>query len=247
MTTRGIIATLGIAALVAAGIACSNGEAATMSESGAEQTAPAVQAPVAQPPAQTAAQPAQAVQAPATQPPAQAAARAAAPAGPATAPVQPQSGGGAAAAALQVPTSNTGIWVTGQANISVEPDLVLLNVGVETMAETVAEARGQAAQAMDAIITAVRAHGLGDDDVQTRSFNIWPRYEYPEVTSGGTSTRRQTLVGYTVNNTATIKIRDVDAVGAIIDDVAEAGGRRNADRRHQLQHRGPQAVHDPAP
>ena len=60
--------------------------------------------------------------------------------------------------------------------------------------------------------------------VQTQSFNIWPRYEYPEVTSGGSSTRKQVLVGYTVNNTARIKIRNVDDVGAIIDDVADAGG-----------------------
>ena len=63
-----------------------------------------------------------------------------------------------------------------------------------------------------------------EQDVQTRSFNIWPQYEYPEVASGGTRTRRQVLVGYTVSNMAGIKIRDVDAVGAIIDDVAEAGG-----------------------
>ena len=77
---------------------------------------------------------------------------------------------------------------------------------------------------MDAIIQAVRARGLEDKDVQTQSFNIWPQYEYPEVTSGGSSTRKQVLVGYTVNNTARIKIRNVDDVGAIIDDVADAGG-----------------------
>ena len=91
-------------------------------------------------------------------------------------------------------------------------------------ADTVAEARAEAAGAMDAVVRAVKAHGLEDQDVQTRSFNIWPQYEYPEVTSGGTRTRRQVLVGYTVSNMAGIKIRDVDAVGAIIDDVAEAGG-----------------------
>ena len=118
----------------------------------------------------------------------------------------------AAATAAQAPSSG-----------SVEPDLVLLTVGVEATADTVAEARAEAAGAMDAVVRAVKAHGLEDQDVQTRSFNIWPQYEYPEVASGGTRTRRQVLVGYTVSNMAGIKIRDVDAVGAIIDDVAEAG------------------------
>ena len=187
--TKGLVAMLGIAALLVMGIACSNGEADTESE--------VVEAP------QTAQQ-----IVPATQ----------------TTLAQASLGASPAPAMMQAPTATAGIWVTGRASISVEPDLVLLNIGVEAMAETVAEARGQAAQAMDAIIQAVRARGLEDKDVQTQSFNIWPQYEYPEVTSGGSSTRKQVLVGYTVNNTARIKIRNVDDVGAIIDDVADAGG-----------------------
>ena len=128
------------------------------------------------------------------------------------------------AAAARESVAGSGIWVNGQATVTVEPDLVLLNIGVEAIAETVAEARAEAADAMDAIVAAVKGHGLEDQDVQTQSINIWPQYEYPEVTSGGTRTRKQVLVGYTVSNSARIKIRDVDAVGTIIDSVAEAGG-----------------------
>ncbi len=128
------------------------------------------------------------------------------------------------AAAARESVAGSGIWVNGQATVTVEPDLVLLNIGVEAIAETVAEARAEAADAMDAIVAAVKVHGLEDQDVQTQSFNIWPQYEYPEVTTGGTRTRKQVLVGYTVSNSARIKIRDVDAVGMIIDSVAEAGG-----------------------
>ena len=129
-----------------------------------------------------------------------------------------------AAVATRESVAGSGIWVNGQATVTVEPDLVLLNIGVEAIAETVAEARAEASSAMDAIVEAVKVHGLEDQDVQTKSFKIWPQYEYPEVTSGGTRTRKQVLVGYTVNNSARIKIRDVDAVGTIIDAVAEAGG-----------------------
>ena len=128
------------------------------------------------------------------------------------------------AAATGESVAGSGIWVNGQATVTVEPDLVLLNIGVEAIAETVAEARAEAAGVMDAIVEAVKAHGLEDQDVQTQSFNIWPQYEYPEVTTGGTRTRKQVLVGYTVSNSARIKIRDVDSVGTIIDSVAEAGG-----------------------
>ena len=137
--------------------------------------------------------------------------------------------------------SSSGIWVTGQASVNAEPDLVLLTVGVETTGETVAEARAEAAAAMDAVVEAVKAHGLEDKDIQTQSFNIWPQYEYPEVISGEMTTRKQVLVGYTVSNLARIKVRNVDGVGAVIDGAAEAGG--DATRIHGIDF----TIEDPKP
>ena len=62
-----------------------------------------------------------------------------------------------AAPAAQSAASPTGIWVAGEGTIDLEPDLALLNVGVEVQAKTVSEARGEAAAAMDAVIAAVKA------------------------------------------------------------------------------------------
>ncbi len=216
--TLKLVALLGMAAFIVVGVACSNGEAATTET--AESQAPAVAVQPAQAPAP---------QQPATQPAAQAPAQTTTQSATtqpvaATVPSQPQTSAPPASANVDVPRPDGGIWVTGQASVSVDPDLVLLNVGVEATAETVAEARTQAATAMDAIVAAVKENGLEDKDVQTLSFNIWPQYEYPEVEENGRRVRKQTLVGYTINNTARIKISDVDTVGTIIDDVAEAGG-----------------------
>ena len=119
-------------------------------------------------------------------------------------------------AAPQSAASPTGIWVAGEGTIDLEPDLALLNVGVEVQAPTVSEARSGAATAMAAVIAAVKNRGLGDADIQTSSFNIWPRYDRIEG--------KQTLAGYRVANSATIMIRDLDSVGDIVDDVADAGG-----------------------
>lgn len=127
-------------------------------------------------------------------------------------------------APVQVSGPGSGIWVTGRASVTVEPDLVLLTVGVRTTGETVAEARAEAVGAMEAITEAVKVHGLSERDVQTESFNIWPQHEYQEITTGEVRTQREVLVGYRVDNAARIKIRDVEAVGEIIDDVAAAGG-----------------------
>ena len=120
-------------------------------------------------------------------------------------------------------SSQAGIWVSGEATVSLEPDLALLNIGVESMKSTVVEARDEAAKAMDAILKILSARGIEGRDVQTRSFNISPRYEFREVINEDFTTERQVLVGYQVNNSVAIKIRDLGAAGDIIDEVVVAG------------------------
>lgn len=120
--------------------------------------------------------------------------------------------------------SPSGIWVTGQSSISLEPDLAILDIGVESLETTVAEARVEAAQAMDAMLAVLANWGVDDKDIQTRSLTIRPQYDYMEVIKEGVRTSEQVLTGYRVRNTASVKLRNLDDVGPIIDEVADAGG-----------------------
>ena len=121
-------------------------------------------------------------------------------------------------------STEAGIWVTGTGEMNLSPDIALLRLGVETTSPSVTEARDEAATAMDAVVTAVKAKGLTDEDIQTTSFNIWPQYDRQEVLTNGVRSSVRVLSGYTVSNDAVIKIRDLDEVGNIIDDVVDAGG-----------------------
>ncbi len=142
---------------------------------------------------------------------------------------------------LQVTGGQAGIQVIGEGVVSLEPDLALLNIGVETTGDTVAEARQKAAEAMEAVVESVKAHGLEDRDIQTRSFNIWPRYDYQEVFEEGRYVGKEMLIGYQVSNSVSLKIRDLDAVGIVIDDASTAGGA--ATRIHGISF----TVEDPKP
>lgn len=109
-----------------------------------------------------------------------------------------------------------GIWVSGSGSVMATPDIATLNLGVEAEAKTVAEASAQAATAIDAVMTALAAQGIADEDIQTQYFNIntiraWIDDEYE-------------IVGYRVTNSVTAKIRDVETSGAVIDAVVDAGG-----------------------
>ncbi len=120
-------------------------------------------------------------------------------------------------------TSET-ISVSAQGSKMVEPDLALLNVGVEVFAETVTLARNTAAKSIDSIEKSLFKNNVNKADVQTNRFDISPRYDYEELTVNGRRIGSQILVGYTVTNSLRVKIRDLDKVGQIIDDASNAGG-----------------------
>ena len=130
----------------------------------------------------------------------------------------------ASSKASQSGTSENGIWVTGEGSVTLEPDLAVLGLGVEARGETVSEALADASTAMDAVLGALRSRDIQDRDVQTRNFNVRPEYEYQEVVQSGARRQVRVLVGYVVSNTVTVKIRDLNSVGVVIDDVVTAGG-----------------------
>ena len=112
----------------------------------------------------------------------------------------------------------SGIWVNGIGRVTVTPDLGLLDLGVEARATTVAEARDQAASAMTSIMDVLADAGIEERDIRTQFFNIQPEYVWNETE------RQQEIVGYRVTNTVNVKVRDLEAMGALIDQVSTAGG-----------------------
>ena len=106
------------------------------------------------------------------------------------------------------------ISVTGQGKATASPDVAILELGVETIGETVGEARAQSAAATIRLIEALTEAGVAEDDIGTRSIRINPRMNY----------ETQTVTGYEVSNRLVVKIRDLDLVGAAIDGAAAAAG-----------------------
>jgi uncharacterized protein YggE len=162
---------------------------------------------------------------------------------------QVQSSNTIAANAVQAPalsTQGTGIWVTGQGTVSAAPDIANLSMGVQVQAVTVSEALGQAAQAMNSVIAALKAKGVADLDIQTQGFNISPVYgqnviSVPPVLPTAPSTTppppasspnqpaivfpgQPVIIGYSVTNTVSIIVRNLNNAGTIIDAAAQAGG-----------------------
>ena len=108
------------------------------------------------------------------------------------------------------------IHVTGNGSVVGAPDIATLNLGVSVEKKTVAAAREAAAVAMTAVIDALKASGIAENDIQTERFSIYPQYDYTE--------NGRVLRGYSVNNTVSAKVRELENLSGIIDAAAEAGG-----------------------
>lgn len=111
-----------------------------------------------------------------------------------------------------------GLWVTGEGKTMASPDIVLLSLGVEAEATTVAQAQRDAAEAMDGVMRALKSNGVAEKDIQTQRFSIYPVRKWIE------DEQREIITGYRVTNIVVAKIRQIDKAGPIIDAVAESGG-----------------------
>ena len=111
---------------------------------------------------------------------------------------------------------SVGIWVTGVGEVSVVPDVAVLSLGVQVQKDTVAEAQQEAVVAMDAVMAVLDYYNIDEGDIQTQQYSIQPLYRWDDG--------KQTLLGYSVTNTVTVKVRNTDDTGGIIDAAAAAGG-----------------------
>lgn len=77
------------------------------------------------------------------------------------------------------------------------------------------------------IIAYLKDKGVEDKDIKTQSYNVDPRYQYSNcgpVSYGSSSTcPPPTIVGYTITQTVSVKIRDLAKAGAIIGGVVDSG------------------------
>ncbi len=123
-------------------------------------------------------------------------------------------------AAESVPAPH--ILVSGQGSVSVAPDMALLSLSVTREAATAREALDASSAAMESVIEAMKTQGIGARDLQTSDFSIQPRYlQPPPAPSGQREPPR--IVGYTVRNSLSVRVRDLSVLGVILDKSVTLG------------------------
>jgi len=124
----------------------------------------------------------------------------------------------------------TTINVTGEGESFAKPDVAEVSFSVTKEAKTVAEAQKTATEKTNAIISYLKDMKIEDKDIKTTDYSVYPKYEYQKAVTcldfnlnGFCPEGKQILVGYTVSQSVSVKIRKIEDSGNILTSIGDKG------------------------
>ena len=122
------------------------------------------------------------------------------------------------------PSREKVISVVGIATTSVEPDLLVINFGVENQEKLARDALIANSESMTSIVDTMKSLGISEDELSTSRLNIYPIYD--NYRDPVTEKYTQELIGYRVTNTISVETSKLDKAADIIDGAVSSGANR---------------------
>lgn len=109
------------------------------------------------------------------------------------------------------------ITVEGTGRAAMVPDTARITFTVLETADTVADAQAAATAKTDAALAALEEHDIDERDIKTLSYNVSPRYQYPQPCyTGICAPQNPRIVGYDVSQTVEVRVRDTAKAGDVL-------------------------------
>lgn len=112
------------------------------------------------------------------------------------------------------------ISVSASGKTSLAPDIAYLTLSVLRDAPTARDALTANNAAMAEVLTAMKAFGIEERDLQTSGFSINPVYVYPRPEEPQTPPK---ITGYQVQNGLSVRVRDLARLGEVLDRAVSLG------------------------
>jgi uncharacterized protein YggE len=153
---------------------------------------------------------------------------------------------------MEVAPGNTLLTVTAEGKTFREPDLAVFSAGVTTQGDSAAAALAENSRAMTQVIAALKRAGIAERDIQTSNLSISPIYQDPNrdaMMAARISGQPYVppppemsvprIIGYTANNNVSVRQRDLDDFGTVIDTLAAAGANQINGPMFQMDNQEP--------
>lgn len=110
------------------------------------------------------------------------------------------------------------IQVHGEATRQIAPSYAMLDLGISNKSASVSNAKSSNDAIMSALISQLKNLGIDKSNIQTSNVSVSPDYDYNRSGSD-----RNTPSGYTVRNTVSVRINDLDKIGKVVDAAINSG------------------------
>ena len=120
-------------------------------------------------------------------------------------------------------TSNSTLYVVGNAQTMVKPDKVTLSLSVETTNTTANKALTANSKAMNNALEALKAVGVKENETSTSFFNISPNYNITRKDEDLPPVETRDIISYTVTNSITVDSYNLLNVSQWIDTAVQSG------------------------
>lgn len=111
------------------------------------------------------------------------------------------------------------ITVVGEGLATAAPDLAIVSVGVVAQAARARDALTQNSRSMNEVIAAAKEAGIESRDLETSQISLRPQYSRPA--QGGREAPK--VVGYEASNTLSVRVRDLEKLGGVLDRLVSVG------------------------
>ena len=122
------------------------------------------------------------------------------------------------------PSSFRDFSVSGDGKAVGIPDVAQFTFSVITEGgKDIGKLQQENTEKVNAINAFAKEQGIGDKDIRTQSYNIDPRYQYFSCPTSGGACPPAEIVGYTINQSVQMKIRDFTKIGVLLSGMVQKG------------------------
>lgn len=127
------------------------------------------------------------------------------------------------------------VSVGGMAEVSAEPDIARLTLGVEARKPSIQDARAAVTATVERVLALTRELKIDPSHVNATRIQVQPEYRWNE------DDRERVLLGYMVSRQVEVELRDLDKLGALMERAVDAGVNQVGDpaldssRRKELE------------
>lgn len=105
--------------------------------------------------------------------------------------------------------------VSGEGRVTAVPDTARVTLGIEEIGPSLKTAQQSVNAKSQNLTAALKKSGIGEGDIKTTAYNIYPEYDY--------NRKPYTITGYRVSTSYEVKIKDLDKVNEVLVKATEFG------------------------